>query len=180
MEFYEDDPVSLRKVLDMLTVANEFCLFLESAGNYKPGEVYDYLLKICPLLYLKGALLPEIIPADEVFSERFVTEEQWENVFRTLKQLFVENDEYKGNFFLEEADNESTKFSLSENFADIFQDLKDFVMLYQKRTFTSKENAVNQCFILFQSHWGPRILESLPRLHQLVYAASLPISGMTD
>lgn len=169
MEFFEDDPSNARKVLDMLTVANEYCLFLESAEKYAKRDVFDYLLKISPLLYLKGSLLPEISPSDELFSERYVREEQWEAVFQSLKKVFGKEDVYTGHFFQDGFDNEMDNYSLAENYADIYQDLKDFVMLYQMRTYTAKENAVFQCYQLFLTHWGPRLLESLPNLHQMVY-----------
>lgn len=153
----------------MLTVANDYCLFIESAEKYTYREILDYLLRISPLLYLKGSLLPQIIPADEVFSERYVTEEQWENIYLVLKVKFDKEDAFKGHFFKDEMDSNDEILSLAENFADIYQDLKDFLMLYQKRTYSAKENAVYQCAQLFVSHWGPRLLESLPKIHQLSY-----------
>ncbi|MHC1707612.1 MAG: DUF5063 domain-containing protein [Bacteroidales bacterium] len=169
MEFFEDDPVNARKVLDMLTVANEFCLFVESVDKYKFTDVVEYLLKISPLLYLKGSLLPLVTPGNDGIADRYVTEEQWEGIFNSLKQVFSKDDVYAASFFTENNDNETNQFSLAENYADVYQDLKDFVMVYQKRTYTSRENAVSVCYQLFAGHWGPRILESLPRLHQLVY-----------
>ena len=169
MDFFEDDPSNARKVLDMLTVANEFCLFLESAEKYKANDVFDYLLKISPLLYLKGSLLPVISSETDGIVSRYVTEEQWETIFQSLKQIFDKNDQYTAHFFTEEIETEPGNLSLSENYADIYQDLKDFVMVYQQRTYTAKESAVSQCSRLFVSHWGPRLLESLPRLHQLNY-----------
>ncbi|MCX6273270.1 MAG: DUF5063 domain-containing protein [Bacteroidetes bacterium] len=174
MDFFEDNPVELRKVLDMLTVANEFCFFLEKCENYPTKEVWEYLLKISPLLYLKGALLPVIQPNDEDYQERFVTAEQWQNIHASLMTVFGDQDPYEGHFFNEAFDNEANTYSLAENFSDIYQDLKDFVMLYQKRTITSSENSVSQCYRLYVSHWGPRILESLPRLHQLVFSQGKP------
>ena len=39
-----DDPVYSRKVLEMLTVANEFCLFLEKSEEYSEEELLNTLL----------------------------------------------------------------------------------------------------------------------------------------
>ncbi len=170
MDFYEDDPKKLKQVLEMLTLANEYCLFIEKAGQYRPSEVRDYLHKICPLLYLKGSLLPVIDEKEhDLVPTHYTTEDQWESVYNTLKPLFGKMDKYRHHFFGDAFDLEEHTYSLAENFADIYQDMKDFVLAYQARTFTAQQSAVFHCSRLFRIHWGPRILESLPVIHLAVY-----------
>ena len=64
--------IKSKAVLEMLTVAHEFCLFIESSENYDKETIIGYLQKVCPLIYLKGALLPEVKVSDEAAAERFV------------------------------------------------------------------------------------------------------------
>ena len=78
------DPATSANVIDMLTVANEFCLFTEKAEKYNPDEVLQYYAKICPLLYLKGAILPVVEPDEDYLGERFVNEDQWESIYNSL------------------------------------------------------------------------------------------------
>lgn len=162
--------VASGNVLDMLTVANEFCVFTEKAGNYNPIEVYKFYSKICPLLYLKGALLPEISPDDEFIGERFVNEDQWESIYNSLLTIFSAKD----NFFtlsFETGDNIPLTASIAEHLADIYQDMKDFVLLFQKNLEYAKQNAVHECRELFISHWGARITSVMPALHTLCFAS---------
>jgi len=162
------DLVSSANVLDMYTVANEFCIFTEAAEKYNPEEVIQYFAKICPLLYLKGAILT-VVEADEDFpGERFVNEDQWESIYNSLLTLFADKDEFY-TLSYESGDNIPLRASISEHLADVYQDLKDFVLLYQKNLSYAKQNAVYECRTLFISHWGIRIAALLPALHAVAF-----------
>ena len=89
-----NEPVYSKNVIEMLTVANDFCLFIEETDKYTKEDFLLYMQKICPLLYLKASLLPALNVEDETDNEHFVTEEQWQNVFDTLKQKFSSDDLY--------------------------------------------------------------------------------------
>jgi hypothetical protein len=49
-----------RDILEFVTVAVQFCAYLESVEQRTRRDLVDTLLKLLPLLYLKGALLPDI------------------------------------------------------------------------------------------------------------------------
>lgn len=163
------EPVYSRNVLEMLAVANEYCLFVEKADEYTKDDLLSFFQKICPLLYIKGALLPFVEPSNPEANERFVLEEKWEIIFNSLRTKFQPFDEY---WYADDAfdrNAEMLKASLAENFADIYQDLKDFVILYQKNSLAAKENAVAECSLLFRNHWGIRIANMINALHFLNY-----------
>ena len=63
------DPAFSRQVLEMLTVANEFCLFLEKADEYSKEFILSYLQKVCPLIYIKASLMPEVIVEEDDAAE---------------------------------------------------------------------------------------------------------------
>ncbi len=165
----QNEPVYSRNVIEMLTLANEYTLFIEKAEEYSKEDILDYMQKIFPIIYLKACLLPTIAPNNEDAQERYVTEELWENIFNILRIKFQTEDEY---WFLDNSDISQTdpiKASLADNLSDIYQDLKDFVILYQKNTRDAKENAVYQIKILFEKHWGYRIVNALKYLHYQKY-----------
>ncbi|MEI6061041.1 MAG: DUF5063 domain-containing protein [Bacteroidota bacterium] len=164
------DPATSSNVMDMFTVANEFCIFTEKAEKYDPEEVLQYYVKICPLLYLKGALLPVVEADEDYFGERFVNEDQWESIYNSLLFVFPGKDEFF-TLSYENSDTIPLKASISEHLADIYQDLKDFVLLYQKNLAYAKQNAVFECRRLFISHWGQRIAALLPALHTIAFHA---------
>jgi hypothetical protein len=153
----------------MATVANEFCYFVENIEKKEKEIVLEFMQRILPLLHLKGSLLPEIEPEHPEANERFVTEEQWERVFNELRQTLGEDDEY---WIIDPQyinDTEPLKASLSENITDIYQDMKDFLLLMQKNTHAARENAISECKILHANHWGYRVGNIFTRIHHLIY-----------
>jgi hypothetical protein len=161
-------PVYSRNVLEMITVANEFCMFMAKVEKYKSDEVFNYLQKISPLLYLKGALIPEIEASNPEANEKFVTSEEYELLFNELRKMFAKDDEFWFVDDLDREDNDPIKGSLAEHYADLYQDLMDFILLYQKNSLQSKENAVAEIKRLYNIRWGYRILTAQKALHKLV------------
>ncbi len=158
-----------KNVIEFLTVANEYCLFVEKADNYSRDDIINYLLKICPLIYLKGALLPESEESEYEIPERFVAEEHWESIYNALKSKLGKENIYWTLTNNEAGENVPSMASIADNLADIYQDLKDFVMLYQKGTHASKENAIAECCMLFKTHWGSIIVSVHKALHHILY-----------
>jgi hypothetical protein len=158
-----------RQVIELLTVANEYCLFLEKSEEHGKEILLDFISKISPLLYLKGALLPTVMVSDPGANERFVTQEQWEDMFLTLHRIFGKDDLFW--VAIPESDGQYTliKASLAEQLADIYQDMKDFVLLYQKNLQDSMENAASEIKKLFCSHWGIRISQFQRHVHTLIH-----------
>lgn len=165
MAYNEENPALSRQVIEMITVAHEYCVYFEQAEKQRPQDIFSFFQKIGPLLYLKGSLLPAGLEADAQFMERFVTEEQWEGIFKTLRDKFSRQDTY----YIHDQNYDSQQASLADNMADIYQDMKDFVILYQKAPMQSKVCAVFELQKLFENHWGIRVLQALSAIHTLVY-----------
>lgn len=163
----QQEGYSSKNVIEMLTVANEYCYFAENIENFSKEAAIDFIHKIGSLLYLKGTLLPHIHAEHPEANERFVTEEQWETVFNVMRNLFGDTDIYY--FVPFDAPAEGKKASLSENLTDIYQDMKDFILLYQKNSVAAKENASAECKNLFELRWGKRVLSVIQYLHFIKY-----------
>lgn len=164
------DPIAQKKqIIELLTVANEYCMFLEKAYDYSGEDILEYVHRIAPLLYIKGSLLPELKAENPEALERFVTEEVWEDLFNELRNSFGKSDEF---WFIDEATfngDEITKGSMAEYLTDVYQDLKDFVFLYSKNTQDSILNSVTECRHLFQTNWGLKLLRVQKNIHHLLY-----------
>ena len=174
-----DEPAYSTPVIEMLTVANEYCLFIDRIEKFPSDELYPFIQKLLTLLYLKGSLLPEVEVEDDAANERFVTAEQWENIFSTLRDKFASEDEFWVLDLEGPDDTTPIKASLSEMLTDIYQDLQDFVLLYQKVSRAAKQNAVLECKSLFLSHWGIRAVDVLKVLHSRK-SSSLPKDDYND
>jgi hypothetical protein len=166
------EPIYSKSVLEMFTVANEYSIFIEQAAKYDVADVYNYLIKVLPLMYLKGAMLPEVIVEYPEANERFVTGEQWQDIFNDLRNKFGSDDTY----LYCEPEGSTDKLhasSLAENIADIYQDMKDFTLLYSKESQAARENAVAEITRLFKIHWGSRAATSLRHIHFLLFGDDL-------
>jgi len=164
-----DDPTVTKSVIEMATIANEFCYFFENIENKKADIILDFSQRILPLLYLKGSLLPNIEPQTPESNERFVTEEQWERIFNSLRGAFGKSDEFWLIDPLHINETEPLKASIAENIADVYQDMKDFILLMQKNNLAARENAISECKLLFANHWGYRVGNVLSQIHHLIY-----------
>lgn len=165
------DPVTSKVVLELLTVANEYRHFIAKAEEYSREEIFGFLQKISPLIYIKSALLPEVAITDEDATEHFVTEEEWESVFNLLRQKFDDKDEFSYVDLRESSHNDPVTGSLAECYTDIYQDLCDFIMLYQKPLHSNKENAVAECKSLFETRYGYKLILSQAAIHNILYPA---------
>jgi hypothetical protein len=163
-----EEPVFSKKVLEMLTVANEYCLFLEKAQDYPRESILSFLQKICPLIYIKASLLPDILNVNEDAAEHFVTEEEWESILNTIRAKLGKDELY---YSLDPMSNttDPERANLAEAFADIYQDLKDFLLLYQKPKKASMEYAVYECKHLFETHFGYILVNAHRVVHYLLY-----------
>jgi len=157
--------VKSNQVLEMITVAHDFCLFTESVKDKNMKDLANYYQKVLPLLYIKGALLPEIEVTDNSANEKYVTEEHWQEVFMALEEKFGKEDKY----WFPDHNNDLIKESLADNLSDIYQDMKDFVMLFQDTRLAAKENAVADLKRHFPTHWGLRATKALHKIHLTLF-----------
>ena len=168
------EPVYSQHVLELIRVGHEYCLFIEQTDQHTAEELIAFVHKLFPMLYMKGLFLPTIEIAQEETAERYVTEEEWQSVFNNLRNILSEKDLFWTIDPEITGGNEAVKLSLAENLTDIYQDLKDFIMQYQKNSRAAKEIAVNECKSWFTGRWGKRITEATHYLHYLVYRPGEP------
>lgn len=167
MEKFET--IQSKPVMEMLAVAMEYCRFINEIQNYELPEAFDFLQKILPALYLKGSLFPMVEADDSSANERFVTEEEYETL-RVRTSAHLGDHDYFSAVDLLNDDLNAVPVSLSELLADIYTDLKDFILLYAKESTAAKENAVANCRYYFQTGWGQRITLALPYIHFVLSA----------
>ncbi len=167
MPIPENDPVFTRQIIEFITVSNEFCLFTEKVETYSKEDIVEYYRRILPFLYLKGSLLKPVVRSAGEASERFFTQEEWELLFNTLRNKLYPDDHFWVSTDMYDENTEIEKASVAECIADIYQDMKDFLMLYQKNHYASKENAVNDVCEHFDHHWGEASIKCMLALHRL-------------
>ena len=163
------DPVYSRHVVEFVAVANEYCKYAEHASEINGEELLKILQRLLPLLYLKTSFLSEFTPYFEDGNEKFVTETDWTLIHDVFKRKFGSANDYLEVF--DERMNESegpVVASLAENMADIYQDLKDFTLLYQTGTIEVMNDALWECRMNFESYWGQKLVNALRAIHKFI------------
>lgn len=165
------EPVYSRNVIEFVAIANEFCKYAEHASELKGDELLKILQRILPYLYLKASLLPQLEPFFEDGNEKFVTESDWNVINDILKEKFGSANDYLEVF--DEKINDTDRplvSSISENIADIYQDMKDFLLLYQTGTGEVMNDAVWECRMNFENIWGQKLVNSMRAIHRFIYS----------
>lgn len=165
------NPVYSHAVIEFAAVANEYCKYAEHASELKGQEMLGILQRILPLLYLKASLLPALEPVFEDGNEKIVTEADWNRVHETIRDKLGSADDFAAGMsdIVDEADI-PVPVTMSENLADIYQDIKDFIILYQTGTNEVMNDAVWECRMNFENIWGEKLLNTLRAVHKFLYS----------
>lgn len=161
-----------RNVVEFVTVAAEYCSFLERSEGAARAEFVDTLLKLLPLLYLKGIMLPECSRIDDYEDlERFVTEDEYEVLRLTLADVMGNRDDYLDVFVTDMKYSDTPiRKTVSEDLVDIWQDIKNFVFLFRTGVNQTMNDALVECRENFAAYWGQTLVNTLRALHEVKYS----------
>lgn len=159
-----------KNAVEFVTVAAEFCGFMEQVSDMKRRDFVDKSLKLLPLLYLKASLLPACERMEESDPETFVTETDYEVVRSSVASLLGEYDDFL-EVFLDDMAYSDTPIhqNISECLADIYQPLKDFICVFQLGLEQTMNDSLAICRELFAEFWGQRLVNVMRALHDVKY-----------
>lgn len=156
--------------LEFITVAAEFCLFLDKLPEIDKQQFISQAVKYLPLLYLKTSLLSVGEDEFEEEPERVVTETDYEVVRSNVSALLGMDDNYLEVFHPDMPYSDTPiAASVSEDLADVYQELKDFLFNCQVGDDEVMKVSLTYCLLAFRSHWGQKLLNALRTLHQTLY-----------
>ena len=166
----ESQTIFDKNVIEFVTVAAEFCAFLERAERMKRSTFVDTSLKILPLLYLKASMLPKCETIGDEAPETYVTEEIYEILRINLSGLMGDKDDYLDVFVQDMVySDQPIKKSISEDLADIYQDIKDFIFVFQLGLNETMNDSLAICQENFGTLWGQKLVNTLRALHDVKY-----------
>ena len=166
----ESQTIFDKNVIEFVTVAAEFCAFLERAKRMKRSTFVDTSLKILPLLYLKASMLPKCETIGDEALETYVTEEIYEILRINLSGLMADKDDYLDVFVQDMVySDQPIKKSISEDLADIYQDIKDFIFVFQLGLNETMNDSLAICQENFGTLWGQKLVNTLRALHDVKY-----------
>lgn len=165
-----------KHTIEFLTVTTEFVRFCENPDTDSREEFITTSTKLLSLLYLKALFLEkqEIeTNNDEAYNLEFVTVARYEMVKASAERLLGDSDVYvplRDGTMLNTED--YLNISLSELWADVYQDLANFTEAFRIGESELMQEATNRCCDNFASYWGVRLIALLDHFHRLSYLES--------
>ena len=155
-------------------VAQEYCSAVESAAQMDRAALLLQIYRILPRLINEAILLPSIESADEddadegqeqptSHSSVEMADVQWGQLYNLLKEKLGDWDLY-WQVFDPTTDKEAICGSLADDIADIYHDLKEGLVLRERRV-AQPEDIIWNWRILYYSHWGKHAIDALLTIH---------------
>lgn len=168
-----ENDLNKQNVEEFLLVANEYCVLVENISDFSKKDFLEKIQKILGLLYLKTSVLTVNENGADDYVEKFVQKEDWQFIQNTLARKLASLESFFDLSTPEslETGNEEN-ISLSEALADIYQDTKDIVSLFQIGNEDSLVAGLFDCKLNFERYWGPRLLAVLSLIHNILYGTA--------
>jgi len=171
MDLFENESVS-----EFISNAAEYCTFLENTSNFSRTDFVKRAIELFSALYFYGNKLPSFELEEEAQLEKFVTELDWNSIYDKVKEKLGYHDEYLDLYDpVAKEEEELSILSLADNFADIYQDLKDFTTIYGIGNEEMMQAALWELNYNFEQYWGPKLLNALRILHRLFYSDDIDL-----
>lgn len=161
-----------KDVIEFVTVAGEFCNFLENTEQYLKKDFISISLKVLPLLYLKASVLPETEEElENEFIDKAVDEGMYQFILNAVRNKMGQHDDYLEVFTadMQHSDMPLTA-TVSEDLADIYQDIKNFIESYKTAVTEIMNDALFELRNNFELYWGQRLVNTLRALHNVYYS----------
>lgn len=170
-----------RNSVEFVTVAAEYCAFIERCEGQKRTDFVDTLLKLLPLLYIKASMLPECEVVSDDVLEGFVTEDDYEVIRLNIQELLADRDDYL-DVFVEDMKYSDTPIrkSIAEDISDIYQVMKDFVCQFRSGLNETMHDALAQCREHFIAYWGQTLVNTMRALHEVKYSTDDDKEDLND
>jgi len=160
-----------KNVVEFVTVSVEYCTYLESFEDITQEKLTDRFSKLLPLLYLKAGMLPDTEILEDSEQEITVNEDIYNFILSRLYNIYGKDDTYLEVFMEDMKYSEAPiSASISEDLTDIYQDLKNFITIYERGITENMNDALYICTENFKNYWGQKLVNVLGALHSLKYA----------
>jgi len=160
-----------KDVIEFVTVASEYCGFVEKIKQFKKVDFLEKSQKLLALLYLKTSILPKPFREEDGDIEKFVTEIDYMRIQESVAAKIGSHEQFISVLEpIRTEQSEAVQVSVSECFADIYQELRDFIENYQIGNEDIMQEALWECQLNFEIFWGPRLIATIGVIHNILYS----------
>ena len=175
-----DNQVIQKNIAEFFTVSVEFCAFLNKADKFQRPDFIDKSIKILTLLYLKASMIDSVQDENSAYVEKFVTEDDYNKIHALVSEKIGSLEAYYDITDSVGYDSgESVNVSITESYADIYQDVMNFVLLYRDFEDEDRFIAIADCITNFKAFWGIRLLRLISELHLIRYSEGFMLDTET-
>ena len=180
MGIVTDNIIYAGSVVEFVRIAGDFCRLLETCSEKKREDFILSIQRLLPELYLRLLQLPDTESVLDEDMEKFVSEDDWNEIHDNVRRKLSGYDSYDEVFDpVRQETEDPVSASLSENFADIFQDLKNFLLNYGRGDNDIMNDAIWECKQNFEAFWGQKLVNALRAVHNILYSGH-PIEDEND
>ena len=169
-----EQPLYSPEVITFVKLAAAYCTLLEQGDDKPRREWFGELRNLLAGLYVQALRLPAVEPNYPEGNQKFVTEADYNTIAQKVRKKAGQWDEYPEVYDpdnpIEEQD---VTARISEDCADIYQDMKDFITLFQVGSYEVMNDALWEVRENFDRYWGQKLLNVLRTVHRLLTHADL-------
>lgn len=166
-----NEQIYSKDVIDFVKLAADYCLKLERCREATPRELVKGMLGSLPYLYIKASDLLETSVVESAFgTDPQVTEDDYNFVRNSIYDVLGRYDEYL-DVFVEDMKYSDKPIlrSVSEELADIYQDLRNFLAVYRDGMEEMMAAALWEVLDNFKEYWGQKCVNVMRALHDIMY-----------
>jgi hypothetical protein len=155
---------------EFVRLCRKYFEYLEKMPDKKISDFWLMQLRLLPDIYTGLFRLPQIDARYSPEVEKFVTESEYNKTFINLVAFIGALDRFSDFGDLSHPGAvKVVEASLSEILTDIYQELKDFVLLYETGTLENMNDAIVDCLDSFGRYWGVKLLSATRIIHVNLY-----------
>ncbi|MEN8227242.1 MAG: DUF5063 domain-containing protein [Bacteroidota bacterium] len=156
------------EMVEFVTISNACCQFLEQLKGVDGKAFIEQSVQHLSGVYAAVVKLDETDPQIESAGESTVTEQEWSALFQRIAMLLGAHNDIVRQVEDEEFDrSDLVNHTISEDMADVYQELRDFTTIYSRGMEELMNDAAWELKERFAEHWGKKLLRSLMALHDL-------------
>lgn len=156
--------------LAFIALANEYCHALENIFDYDDRQAFiAEMLRLLPRLYMSASDIKNTDNTDS-FIDSYLNENDYDTVRGNVSRMMADEDIYL-EVFMDDMKYSDTPIgtSVSENLADIYQPLYNFVATVKDATDDTIAEAIIAIKADFDTYWGQTLCNVLRALHSIYY-----------
>jgi len=156
------------EMVEFVKAANAYCAFLEELKDMEGRTFIVESVKHLSTVYNTFIFTGDTEPVFDSPPEPTVTEQEWSALFQRIAMMLGPHNDIlriaqEGEFDRSELVNHT----ISEDMADLYQELRDFTSIYSRGMEELMNDAAWELKERFAEHWGVKLLRVLQILHLL-------------